>query len=203
MIVAQVPEDDEPPQVSMLPRREHLTAVQIGNMLSVLNMLGAFLKQSDEESYGKPEHDGGVKSAVAASVYHALNRLDSIITDNSRWGMESHLHMERLIAANLKASIDVAESHQRTQELLRCPHISMQPTLRRLDDGSWIAWVGGIEDELVGFGPTPIDALLSFDRVVLGDIDHAQHFQQVQALCKPKSKKAKHPKTTENDSNEV
>lgn len=180
--VAQLPEDNQPPEIQMLPRREHLTAVQIGNILSVLNVLGAFLRQSDEENYGKPEQDGGVKSAVAASVYHTLNRLDTIINDSSRWGLESHVAMERLIAANLKANISVAEQHAMTQEYLRLPHVAMRPTISRLDDGSFIAYVGGIKDELIGFGDTPIEALAAFDAVILGDIDHKQQYDKIQTL---------------------
>lgn len=188
--IAQLPEDNESPQIPMLPRREHLTAVQIGSILSVLNVLGAFLRQSDEENYGKPEQDGGVKSAVAASVYHTLNRLDTIINDGSRWGLESHVAMERLIAANLKANISVAEEHALTQNYLRLPHVAMRPTISRLDDGSFIAYVGGIKDELIGFGDTPIEALAAFDAVILGDIDHKQQYEQIKKLDKRGNRKS-------------
>lgn len=147
----------------ILPNREVINSAQVGLLLQTVQSLTGCLRDPQVEIGTEPakELDGGVRTAIEATVINACNRLDNIVTESERWGMKAQNAIEKLYEAQTKL----------VNESLK-PSARYRPKLYSLTHG-WAAVLGDIRDldnSVCGVGSSPQEALDAFDGVFVGQI---------------------------------
>lgn len=148
-----------------IPSRDQVTQVQIGTVLSSLATLHGFVHARLDDIDGGVM-DGGTKAAIQASLITACRRLDFLMEDDSRWNLKEHTNLEKQLANLYHEHARVLKMQQQQIEYLSRPHVRHSPQLGRMQDGSWIAVLGDINDIdncIVGIGESPAKALEAFD----------------------------------------
>lgn len=155
-----------------IPSRELVTQQQVGTILSsIATLLPFFHISHDNEESGAL--DGGVKCAVQVSMIKMCERLDKIMDDESRWNVTPIKRLEDHLVELYRENIKVLKLQQQQIYHLARPHVRHSPGLYRLEDGSWAAVLGDINDipnAVVGVGGSPAQALEAFDDIFNGNI---------------------------------
>lgn len=155
--------------------RDAVTQTQLSALLGTAATLNGILQSMVAVDGGNEmggRNDGGVRAAVETSLANALHRIDILLDDSQRWGMEHQNALEEAI-------IGAHKSIQALNEVAVAPHTRFRPQLAQLTDGSWIAFLGDKDDlanALVGAGDSPKAALKAFDMVFNNEIP--QHLMQ-------------------------
>lgn len=152
--------------------RDQVTQTQVGTVLSTIaTMIPLLHIRHSDDSAGRL--DGGTLMAVETTLCNACDRLDKILTDESRWGIESHCRLENHLANLYHEHAKTLKLQQQQIYELAKPHIRYSPQIGRLTDGTWIAFLGDIEDlnnAVVGVGGCPAQALEAFDEMFNGNV---------------------------------
>jgi hypothetical protein len=161
-------------QAVLLPNREVVNHSQVSLLTHVTETMLRCLRmyEADEPGTDAPQLDGGVKSAIEATVIQTCNRLGAVIEDNARWGLETQQALEKQLAAVNDAHLHLLKAQTRLTEEALTPHSKYRPKLVKLPD-SWVAILGDIDDidnSICGIGPTPQDALDAFDGLFTGQM---------------------------------
>jgi hypothetical protein len=154
-------------KVVPIPSHDQVTQIQIGTVLNAIATMIPLMHLRHDDIDGGIM-DGGTKSAVQSSLITACNRLDEIMKDNSRWGMNKHNELEKQLSNLYHEHTRVLKMQQQQIEYLSRPHARHNPQLGRMRDGSWIAVLGDINDidnSIVGIGESPAKALEAFDEM--------------------------------------
>jgi len=164
-------------KTSPLPQRDSITSLQIGTLLNTIatlsNMLAIPEHAADNPHHDKPELDGGARSAMEASLIHTCDRLDTIIRDESRWSFDAQNGLEAAILKNYEQNLAFLKAQTAAAEEITKPHFKYRPAIIRLPDGLWVAILGDLahlDTALVGIGPTPDEAVRSFDQEFKGSV---------------------------------
>jgi hypothetical protein len=179
--------------------RDLSTHSQLNALLSVTNSMGQFLTaltgRSAEDWKGaddsfQPEWEEGF-IAAENTLIGACERIDSIIADDARWGLEYQTRLEALFEKNSEIARSVAEKQKglmdemlakekamrEAAEASLAPHLQFHPTLLALGDGTWVAYLGDpsqLSSGILGNGKSPAGALKSFDASFNGALNEDQ-----------------------------
>jgi hypothetical protein len=176
----------EPNPLQVL-HRDLSTQSQLGMLMSVSATMMTFIRASEkaEDDYDlEPQHSEATIAAETTLIL-ACERIDSIIAEDKRWGLEFQTHLEALFEKNTELARDVAAKQaklieeslerERAQKeaaiLSQKPHIVFRPTLVSMPDHTWVAYLGDPADMssgILGNGLSPEAALESFDLVFSG-----------------------------------
>jgi len=163
--------------------RDLSTQNQIQMLLQVVGSTGAMLlnplRELENIPGNGPNLTGEAALAATTTFIKACSTLDRILADESRWGMDFQLALEKQLAEEHKSFMDARASelamhaeHKRAAELLQKPHWIYRPKLIALTDGTYAAFLGESPDNpaggLVGIGGCPQEALNTFDDVFRG-----------------------------------
>lgn len=157
-----------------LPQRDTVTHLQVQTLLGALNNVmhalhHAPVRRDDDES--KPLYS---EASIAAQTtfIKICARLDSIVDDSSRWNFETQETLEANLDALYKQNIAYLKEKTEHIKNLNLPHRRTGAKMGRLDDGSFVCFLGDSPDEapLVGVGNTPAEAQRCFDMLFNGEV---------------------------------
>lgn len=155
-------------QQTVAINRENITTMQISVLLNTITTMQAGLREWPTESNGVPSTnrlDGEGRVALETSLIKACERLDEIVSDKSRWGIDRLLEIERKLDETLAAQNDFFKSQKAAADDTRRPHRFLSPDLRLTPHG-WCAWYGDVSDDaslITGIGDSPAEAMAAFD----------------------------------------
>jgi len=142
--------------VLAMPPKPEVTRLQLSNLMAILTNLESFIipmRLHDGESEGNSGtlSDGGALMAAEASFVRALDTLDRIIADPTRWDLAQTDLLETIAILSLAKQ--------------GAPHARLKPQITSMPDGKFIASYGASpENFLYGVGNTIEEALTDFDR---------------------------------------
>lgn len=162
-------------QIRSIPDREATTAVQVNSLLSIAQAMAYALLAPNhnisEPHHSKPELDGGSKSAAEMTFIECCNRLTDMIRDDSRWDLLLQKALGIQAVKLNQTHIEVLEIQKKAVSGLATPSYKHKPTLIRLTDGYYCAYLGDKpEDSLCGIGRTAEEAFAAFDKVFVGQV---------------------------------
>lgn len=154
-----------PPQMS----REGITNLQFSTLLSTLNVVLGGLREVQVEEKGVPRTDrldGEAQIALTTTLVKTLDRIDHIVDDNNRWGLDRLIDIERKLNDTLEVQNSYFKAQRETADEQRRPYFILRPELSKTSQG-WIAAYGDPavpESLLCGAGDSPAEAMANFDR---------------------------------------
>lgn len=178
--------------------RDLSTQSQLGMLLAVNSVMMQFLtvekKDEDEDDLSTAPKRGEAHIAAENTLISACDRIDSILKDDKRWGLDFQMRLEKLFEKNTEVAREVAEKQKKlideclAKELAekeaaiqsQKPHVVFRPTLFSLPDQTWVAFLGdpaNLPAGIMGTGPNPLAALESFDLAFSGQV--AQEREQI------------------------
>lgn len=165
------------PQVN-INSRELVTRFQLESLLQVMGMmssaLGHFYHSSAQEDGGVPKDTPRIPEALIAvenTLQNACERLDEIIKDHDRWDLSFQLEVERKYKAAQALQMEVLKNQNKVAIEVISPHFRYRPTILRGVDGSWVAFLGNMDEMdqgVLGVGETAQDAMEAFDDAFRG-----------------------------------
>lgn len=175
-----------PSQPVQVLHRDLSTQNQLGMLIAVVQTMTGVLFTQERESENIPgQHPllGEAKIAAENTFRKACERIDTIIEDTARWTLEFQKRLEKMLEENHTISMGVAQQQQEAfkaqqvaAEEVSSPHFRYKPTLYQLQDGSWLAFLGDLENMdagIFGQGVCPADALQEFDDRFRGKLPKA------------------------------
>lgn len=179
-----------------LASRELTTRMQMDTLLQTIGVttsaLGHFwdlFSRVPEESEARESAKNLMAEGVIAvenTLRETCERIETILKDNRRWSTEFQDKIEREYDAAYKLQCEVLNAQRAGAEEVLAPHFRYRPTLFRLVDGSWCAFLGDInhmDQGIVGVGNTPQLAIEAFDDAFCGISN-----PEVIAWCKAREK---------------
>lgn len=176
------------------PAPEQVTAQHVDNVLCILAELhhylfprppvGPFESSTPQET---PRLDGEANIAATTTFIKACSRLDAILDDPDRWTLDPHKALYAAINANYAQQFEFLKAQTAASNSICRPMFLMKPDLARLEDGSFIAYVGDITTPgcgLIGQGKTPAEAFADFDEAF-----HREQQIQLEKTEQPKPPK--------------
>lgn len=164
-------------QVLSLPNRDVATQVQLGSLLSVVHALSHSMAMLPHEREYNGEKGAPVLPEALIAGENALiktfEQIENIVSDKDRWNFDAQRTMEAKLAAAYEA---IKRSHNEQIIALRkslAPNKVEGARLGRLDDGSYICWVGqkdNFDKCIFGIGASPEEAQTMFDQMFRGEI---------------------------------
>jgi hypothetical protein len=174
------------PGAEAILHRDLSTNTQLGMLLSVCNTMFAALLHPEREAEnipGKHLFPGEAKIAAENTFTKACARIDSILDEAKRWGIDYQLTLEQQYLDRhkeqlslMKAQQDFAHQQRKTAEQIVRPNFRYKPVLLNTEDGKWVAFLGNIDDiesGIMGAGDNPQQALDSFDEAFAGKLSPA------------------------------
>jgi hypothetical protein len=180
--------------------RDMSTQSQIGMLLAVSNTMIGFLRMVDKAEEDRSVEPEQCEASIAAenTLITACDRIDSILKDDNRWGLEFQTRLEKLFEKNTEIARGVAEKQtaliEESREKERVqreailqsqkPHILFRPTLFPMPDHTWVAFLGdpaNLRSGIMGTGQSPVAALDSFDLAFSGRLTQEQE-QKIQLI---------------------
>jgi hypothetical protein len=164
---AKSKQDSTVKQQNVLPGRETATQFQVGTLMSMMGMAMSALGHLDTS-----EKCAEARIACESLFISVCERLQQIAEDPDRWDKE----FQRKLEAEFQRLIDVqrtaAEASVAVHKAALSPHYLYRPTLARLADGNFIAYLGDDSDLVnalaLGIGDSPMSALEAFDTAFAG-----------------------------------
>lgn len=175
--------------------RDLSTQAQLGMLLAVSNTMMQFLtvaaKAENDEDLERDPEMSEAEIAAESTMIKACERMDAIIGDEKRWGLDYQTRLEALFERNTQIARDVAEKQTKLIEEtlaretaqkeaaleVRSPHNLFRPNLFSMEDGTWVAYLGDPKDlagGIMGSGLSPAAALKSFDAAFAGQLSEEQ-----------------------------
>ena len=162
----------------MLSQRELTTRFQVETVLQVLGMsvsaMGHYLHSPATDSTVDVPKSPESMIAVENTLRAACERLDSILADTKRWDTTFQDKVEKDYETVHALQMETyAAQRQAAQEVIS-PHFRYRPSIHRLKDGTWLAFLGNMdamEYGIMGVGACPQAALQAFDDAFCGIIN--------------------------------
>ena len=164
--------------------RDLSTQSQLGMLLAVAGNMMGYLSREPEEAENVPGArplPGESRLAAEATLIKTCGKIDSILDDPRRWGIDFQLSLEKMFSEQNQRSKGIAEKQQAALEAQMAPHNRVRPTLFAMGDGTWVAFLGNPEDlssGVMGSGISPLAALKSFDENFNGGINQFSEAQR-------------------------
>lgn len=189
---------EQNPNALQILHRDLSTQSQISMLLAVANSMAQPLSLAARTRNDSKDGEWDVDPAMSEweiaaenTFIHACERLDSVIKDGRRWGIEYQKRLEALFERSTKMAQQLAEEQAKLyavtaeretvqKEAVKAalaPHNIFRPTLYQVSDGSWIACLGNPEETqsvILGSGVSPAAALRAFDAVFNGELTEEQ-----------------------------
>lgn len=165
--------------IRAVPEREVTTNLQIQSLLNIAGtMMGALLTphRNFEPHHTPPELDGGCQSAAEMTFIECCNALTDIIRDKSRWSLEVTKVLELQAVKLNQSHLEVLTEQKKALAAVNTPSYRFKPSLVRLQDGMYAAYLGDInlpESSLVGIGRTAEAAFHAFDELFSGRVPNS------------------------------
>ena len=160
-----------------LPHPDAVTNNQIDGLLRVINTMTGCLSVSRPTGLEQcePTVVGEDKAAVQTTLWAACAQLQNIIKDPGRWNMTFQKTLEDRAESLFKRQEDFLNAQIAAAQEVSKPHFKYRPTMKRMDGGNWICFVGDLtkpqEGEcIIGIGKTPAEAVNAFDENFYGTI---------------------------------
>lgn len=186
-----IPPDSQPMHVL---HRDLSTQNQLAMLLSVSGTMMEFLTKEPKDADNIPGQrplPGEARLAAEATLIKACARIDGILEDARRWGIDYQLSLEKLYTKHFEQARKLSEkqaqfimedsararAQKEAAEEVKSPHFQYRPSLLGLEDGSWVAFLGDPNKEgesIIGVGASPATALKAFDLVFRGKLTPAQ-----------------------------
>lgn len=154
----------------MLPQRDAITGIQIGNALTIMGAITHTLVQlsEDKETDSKAIMDGGTKCALEATLIKASSRLDEILDDSKRWSTREQDTLEAKLKTVYKGHEKFLKAQTAAAEGINAPHRAYNASLVRTTNGKFIYYLGNLadpENSIIGVGNSAAEAAVAFDEV--------------------------------------
>jgi len=156
-------------QYAMLaPNRESVNSEQISTLLHVINAFQAYLLSPHREfdpNNAHPELDGGALATATVTFGNACKKLDEILNDKPRWGLEKANDLYGSLIKTQEAQQALLDAQKKVVEAALLPHSQLKPTIFQYQ-GLFLAIYGDpsiSSGHIVGRGYTPEAALNDFD----------------------------------------
>ena len=175
------PESKSEPMVIL--HRDISTQNQVGTLLQIGGHMMDFLATDDKEAAiipGARPLPGEARLAAETTLIKVCSRLDDILDNNQRWGIDFQLRLEKIFTESnarqrkwVEEDITRSISQRLAADEVRSPHFRYRPILFELKDGTWAAFLGDQNDlahGIVGNGASPAEALKEFDLVFAGQM---------------------------------
>jgi hypothetical protein len=160
------------------PQRDILTANQIANLVQIGSFaVHSMIAGAHTEPTQKIELDGGCKASAEALFMKVCDKLDGLLNDAERWDFSLQNTLEAKLEAMYDQNLKFLEEQTKSAREVNTPHFYYKPILARFhtpdnSEAGWIAYIGHHpedDDAMVGIGPTPRDAIESFDSLFTGE----------------------------------
>jgi hypothetical protein len=160
------------PQVVACPAPEQVTEAHIDNCLSIVSTLLPFLMplpRDPNTSIPEPSQrlEGEVAIAAESTFIKVLSRIDALLADETRWTLAPHKELYASIQQNYAQQFEFLKAQTIASNSISRPMFLMKPELVKLEDGSFVAYVGDVGTPgcgLIGRGTTPAEAFADFDQ---------------------------------------
>jgi hypothetical protein len=162
------------PNVVLLPPPEAVTEQQVHTALDVLLGLQAWMipdkPTPGEFSAGLPSDfrlDGEAAIAASTTFIKACARIDALLDDGTRWGMDVHKKLQENLEKNYAQQYEFLKAQTEASQALARPFFLMKPEFVQCPDGTFVAYVGDLSipgSGIMGVGITPQAASEDFDR---------------------------------------
>lgn len=162
------------PNVVLLPPPEVVTEQQIHTALDVLIGLQAWMipevKTILDGAASTPSDfrlEGEAAIAASTTFIKACARIDALLEDNTRWGMDVHKKLQDNLEKNYAQQHDFLKAQTEASQALARPFFLMKPEFVQMPDGTFVAYVGDISipgSGILGVGVTPQAAAEDFDK---------------------------------------
>jgi hypothetical protein len=169
--------------------REIVTRYQLDSLMQVLGMsssaLAHFLR-IDPNTDKLTACETEARISIENTVRSACERMDTILREESRWSMDFQLDAEKKFSEAQVLNNQLLQKQRDAAAEITSPHFRYRPTMLRLVDGSWCAFLGNIdfmEQGVVGVGDSPAEAIEAFD-----DAWHGVTNEKVLAWAKQREK---------------
>lgn len=152
----------------LVPNRESVNSEQISTLLHVINAFQAYLLAPHREfdpNNAHPELDGGALAAATVTFGNACKKLDEILNDNGRWGLDKANDLYGSLVKTQEAHQALLGAQKKVAEAALLPHSQLKPTIFQ-HGGIFLAIYGDPSipaGHIVGRGFTPEAALNDFD----------------------------------------
>lgn len=170
----QMPDQPEPQRKVTILARDSITNIQVNTLLQITNSLSILLlNPTREASEGGPELDGGVIAAAEATFIKCCATLDNVLEEKNRWSMDMQNILEFQLGQAYASQTEFYKAQTALTNLAQSPHHRYKPTLAPTTDGSYIAFIGSINDlehSIYGLGESPEAAMRAFDEVFSGKL---------------------------------
>lgn len=170
----QVHRESEMPQIN-IASREIVTRYQLDMCLAAMatagGILGHYLRTPEESVSKLSPECPEARIALENTMTAACARLDKILAEESRWDMQFQLEVEKNYAHAQEQQRQLAAQQYAAAIEITSPHFRYRPTLFRMKDGSWCAFLGDInfmDSGVVGVGKSAQDAVEAFDDAFKG-----------------------------------
>lgn len=163
----------------MMPSRDAVTAFQVNVCLGIANSLGAFLTHPDVDPVNphKPggSMDGGARASAEVTFTKACERLDAILEDKGRWGLEIQRLLELHMVKLANEQMLFLQAQTAVSLALNTPTNLHKPTIINAGGGYFVALLGDPEKPAcLGVGKSPEEACRDFDQSFTGQVTENQ-----------------------------
>jgi hypothetical protein len=162
-----------------IPMPDAVTATQVDTLLRSASTLMSmfFIPQREPENIPganpvvmPPE----AKIAAEVTFGNICDRLDKILTDDSRWSMEFHKTIQLHMDEQHSGHMEFLRAQSAASKELASPHFRYRPSLHKLKDGNWVAFLGDLTGDpdsvIAGTGRAPSEAVAAFDSIFEGTV---------------------------------
>jgi hypothetical protein len=160
-----------------LSMKDLTTRMQIDSVLQIFGMASSALSNlgrtnpwTTEDSQTAPV-DSEAKIEIENTIRGACERLQKLMADDNRWSTAFIDRVEKNFEEATRLQLESLEAQRAGAMEVISPHFRYRPTLLRMVDGNFCAFLGDIdhmEDGIVGVGPTPAAAIEAFDDAFRG-----------------------------------
>src|SRR5262245_14807552 len=180
-------------QQGPLPTREAASTHQVSVLLAITQALQPYLLEPPRENIPQEGPlDGGTVAAAAATFVKTCAKLDEILSDPSRWNLETS-------DALYDAAIQTQEAQKEFLQMQTAaaasgirPSFQLQPNIIYVENG-FAAIYGELTtgQVVIGYGPTPEAALADFDLAFQRKPEQQHRYQPAPTPEPTKRKKKK------------
>lgn len=176
--------------------RENITHVQVSTLLNTIATMQHGLREWPTEPNGVPSSsrlDGEGRLALETSLIKACERLDSVLADNARWGIDKLLDIETKLDDTLRNQNAFFDAQRKAADETRRPSHILKPDLMKTPHG-WCAFYGDLSNDaslITGIGESPAEAMASFDFAYFRKLAPDEWPVEVTATPIPKPRKPK------------
>ena len=147
---------------------------------------------------GRPDLDGGAAAATTSAVVTLCNRIESIVNDESRWGVAGYNEHLQRVQTLTDLSVENAQAYKETLRRAALPSSVLSiRTFLDPETRQWVAVLPGVDGTrpVMGVGRTPELAHADFNRVYFEGISAQQAEQDaLDETPKPQPPKRKRTK---------